>query len=177
MCVITDFEESVRKLSNYVQLDTILNETKQTPFWIKDNKFRFLRVNQAICNILYPQANTEDLIGKTDWEYVKSIGCSEDIVTRTKECCVYSDKYVLNSNSSGEKFYEKVVNTNGDVFWLLTTKERIPPEADAKKAFGIYGTAIVFPLAEKIIAESIQPLEKISENVYRIIETERITTK
>ena len=51
MCVITDFEESVRKLSNYVQLDTILNETKQTPFWIKDNKFRFLRVNQAICNI------------------------------------------------------------------------------------------------------------------------------
>lgn len=170
MCAIEEFEKAIDNLEKYVQLDNVLNSTKMTPFWIKDRNFRFLRVNQAICNLMYPGAKPEDLYGKTDWEYMASIGSSEEVVNYVKNCCVYSDKYTLKSKRTGEKFYEKASNTKGETFWLLTTKEKIPPETDERKAFGVYGTAVVFPLADKIIAENLQKLEKLSDNVYRIIE-------
>lgn len=167
---IARLDNSINKFEDYAKIDKILNETQTTSFWIKDKNFKFLRLNQATCNLMYDGCKPEDLLDLTDWEYMQKIGCSQDIVEKVKTCCFLSDIYTINSENVGENFYEKFTTKAGKEIWLLITKEKIPPTFERDKIFGIYGTAIVFPIAERIIQSDIQELEKLSDSVYRIIE-------
>lgn len=167
---IARLDDSINKFEDYAKIDKILNETETTSFWIKDRNFKFLRLNQATCNLMYDGCKPENLLNLTDWEYMQKIGCSQDIVEKVKTCCSLSDMCTMNSENVGENFYEKFTTKAGKEIWLLTTKEKIPPTIERDKIFGIYGTAIVFPIAERIIQSGIQELEKLSDSVYRIIE-------
>lgn len=167
MCVL---DSSIKQLSRYLEVDDMLNSVGVAPFWIKDINFRFLRYNQAMIDLLYPGAQKDELIGLTDWEYIEKLGRSKEEVERTRDCCTYSDVIVLESDKPSQKFFEFVKATNGVEMWFLTTKVRIPPEAKKEEAQGIYGTAIIFPWAPKIIETEIIKTKQLSKDCYLLIE-------
>lgn len=158
-------EEIIKKIEDYVKIDNALNSTTLSAFWIKDKEFKFLRYNQAMLNLLYPGAKGNDLIGMTDYEYAKKKGLSDEIVERIKTCCSMSDRYILESPRQEAKFFEKVCDGER-TFWLFTTKSRIPPTSNKDTCIGLFGTATLFPNADKIIESNILKLEKLSDSCY-----------
>jgi hypothetical protein len=162
-------DQSIKDLANYINVDQMLNAVRVTPFWVKDTQFRFLRYNQAMIDILYPDAQFQDLMYKTDWEYAKEKGFSKETVELIKEGCKKSDEDILLSNESSRQYFEMVRVSKGEPLWLLTTKVRIPQSVKKEKAKGIYGTAIIFPAAPRIIASGIMQTEKLTESCYRIL--------
>ncbi len=163
-------DESIKELADYIDVDKMLNATGVVPFWIKDTDFRFLRYNQAMIDVLYPSAQFEDLKNKADWEYFESIGYSKAEVQHIKCGCKMSDEDVLRGSASSQKYFEFVKTTDNRELWLLTTKVRIPPTTKREKAKGIYGTAIIFDAAPKIIQSGILKIEKLTESCYKILE-------
>ena len=165
------FEDSLKKLEDYINIDSTLNATTESAFWLKDTNRRFVRYNQAMLDLLYPTASFDELYGKTDWEYAQSLQLSSSVLKDIKECCSLSDIYVLNATSKSEKFFERcnILGTT-EQRWILTTKLRIPPESTKETCLGLYGTAIEFKQAEKIILSGILTLEKLSENCFRLVE-------
>lgn len=168
---MTEFESRIKQLEEYVEVDLALNATTDSAFWFKDTSFRFVRYNQGMLDMLYPMANFEDLIGKTDYEYAEEINAPAEVVKDMKACCVLSDEYVLNASSRSEKFFERCnIIGSSEQRWLLTTKLRIPPESTRETCLGIYGTAVEFKQAEQIIQSGILNLEKLSDNCYRLVD-------
>lgn len=167
MCIL---DKSIKELAAYIDIDRMLNTTGVVPFWIKDIDFRFLRYNKAMIDILYPGAGINDLLGKTDWEYLKAIGKSDKEVQYCKESCMISDLDMLKTEAASQKYFELVTPAKNKSFWLLTTKVRIPPEVVKEKAKGIYGTAVIFPGASKIIKSGVINLKPLTETCYRILE-------
>ena len=163
-------DESIKALADYVDVDRMLNATGVAPFWIKDTNLRFLRYNQAMIDILYPTAKFDDLKNKADWEYFESVGYSKEEVQSIKDGCKMSDEDVLQGEAPSQKYFEFVKSTDGKELWLLTTKVKIPPTKKKEKAKGIYGTAIIFEAAPKIIESGILKIEKLTESCYKILE-------
>lgn len=170
MCA--ELDDIIKKTEIMLLTETSFNDSTEVAVWWKDRSFRFLRYNQGMVSMLYPEANLETLIGKTDWEYAKDVGCSEEIVNRIKNCCSFSDKYLLESDQMCIQFYERcrVVGSTKDV-WLHTVKTRIPPKSKGEDAIGVFGAAFVDELAGMIIESSkfSDHIEKLSNNCYRII--------
>ena len=168
---MTELESRIKQLEEYVEVNLALNATTDSAFWLKDTSFRFVRYNQGMLDMLYPMANFEDLLGKTDYEYAQEINAPAEVVADMKACCVLSDIYVLNANSRSEKFFERCnVLGSSEQRWLFTTKLRIPPESTRETCLGIYGTALEFKQAEQIIQSGILNLEKLSDNCYRLVD-------
>lgn len=163
-------DESIKELAAYIDVDRMLNATGVVPFWIKDTNFRFLRYNQAMIDILYPGAQFNDLLNKADWEYISELGYPKNEVEFVKKGCKASDEDVLNSRRPSHKYFELVHTTDGSVLWLLTTKVRIPPEKEREKARGIYGTAITFPDAPKIISSKVMNTKQLTDTCYKILD-------
>ncbi len=167
---VEGLEQSVQKLSNFIKADNVMMAATDTLFWVKDLNLKHLKINQAACDLLYPGSKPDDLTGLTDWEYSEKIGCSKEIIEHIKHGCSVSDNYVLNSNGVSQKFYEKVKSCNGKEYWMLITKEKVPPVEDKEKILGIYGTATYFPFAGEIIKNNYQNVEKLTESIYLIKE-------
>ena len=172
MCDINleGLEDIIHKTETYLMTDSILKSTKITPFWVKDVNFRFLRVNQATCDLMYPNSKPEDLIGYTDQEYAKRLGCSDEVAEHIKTCCSFSDNYMLNKGIINAKFFEQIRSTDGSTSWILCSKEIIPPVNNKSEIVGVYGTAIILPNIDKMIESGIQKVEQLSDYVYRLIE-------
>ena len=163
-------DESIKELATYLDVDRMLNATGVVPFWIKDTSFKFLRYNQAMIDIIYPGAAFDALLNKTDWEYIATTGKSKKEVEHFKLGCKASDEDILNSKNASQKYFECVHTTDNRDLWLLTTKVRIPPESEKEKAKGIYGTAILFPNAPKIINSDVINTEKLTDTCYKILD-------
>ena len=165
-----NLDESIKALADYINVDQMLNAVKVAPFWVKDTEYRFLRYNQAMIDILYPEAEFLDLMYKTDWEYAKERGFSDETIELIKDGCKKSDEDILHSDEASQQYFEMVRVSSGEPLWLLTTKVRIPPTIEKEQAKGIYGTAIIFPAAPRIIASGIMKTEKLTESCYKILE-------
>ena len=132
-----NLNESIAKLSEFIEVNETLDASLVFPFWIKDKNFKFLRYNQAMVDLLYPEATLDSLLAKTGWEYVQSKKLSENIVNRIKNCCNLSDKDAMYSEDITNQYFEKVITTENDELWLLTIKGRIPPKSNRPFSYAI----------------------------------------
>ena len=109
-----NLNESIAKLSEFIEVNETLDASLVFPFWIKDKNFKFLRYNQAMVDLLYPEATLDSLLAKTGWEYVQSKKLSENIVNRIKNCCNLSDKDAMYSEDITNQYFEKLITTEND---------------------------------------------------------------
>lgn len=168
---LDELSNIISKMETLITTDSSLYNSPDIALWWKDKDFRFVRYNKGMLKMLYPKASENDLLGKTDWEYAKESGATQEQIDHIKNCCSFSDEYIVKSSAISMKFYERCV-VEGRTVWLLTVKARIPPSSNSSNLVGVFGVAQVSTLAERIISSGLftDCYEKLSENCFRIIE-------
>lgn len=108
------------------RLQTLMDHLPDVIF-IKDRDGRFLMTNPAL-NALYGCESTEELAGKTDFDFVP-----EEVARHFKE----DDQRVMESGEPLIDREESNVDPNGEVLWMLTSK--IPLRDAAGRVTGLVG--------------------------------------